>query len=84
MIWENSIETGILPYVNKMTSASLMHVAEHPKLVLWDNPKGYGGEGDERGGWDVGDTCIPVANSCWCMTKNHHNILKYLFSNQNK
>ena len=44
-----------------MTSASSMHEAGHPKLVLWDNPEGQGGEG---GGWrDSGwrDTCIPVA-----------------------
>ena len=27
-----------------------MHDAEHPKLRLWDNPKGCGGEGREVGG----------------------------------
>ena len=31
-----------------MTSASLMPEAQHPKLVLWDNPEGQGGE--ETGG----------------------------------
>ena len=35
-----------------MTRASLMHEAEHPKPVLWDNPEGWGGEG---GGRDVQD-----------------------------
>ena len=34
MIWENSIETCILPYVKDMTSASSMHEAEHSNLVL--------------------------------------------------
>jgi len=29
-----------------MTSASLMHEAGHSKLVLWDNPEGWGGEED--------------------------------------
>jgi len=33
-----------------MTSASLMHEAGHSKLVLWDNPEGWGGEG---GGMEV-------------------------------
>jgi len=33
-----------------MTRANLMHEAEHPKLVLWDNPEGCGGEGREVGG----------------------------------
>ena len=32
-----------------MTSASLMHEAGHPKLVLWDNPEGWGGEKGEGG-----------------------------------
>ena len=27
-----------------MTSANWMHEAGHPKLVLWDNPEGWGGE----------------------------------------
>ena len=40
MICENSIETCILPRVRQMTSASVMHEAGHPKLVLWDNPEG--------------------------------------------
>ena len=25
-----------------------MHEARHPNLVLWDNPEGWGGEGEER------------------------------------
>ena len=49
----NSIETCILPYVKQMTSANWMYEAGHPKLVLWDNPEGWGGEG---GGSGVQDT----------------------------
>ena len=49
MIWENSIETYILPYVKQMTSASLMHEAEHPKPVRWVNPEGWYGEGGGPG-----------------------------------
>ena len=48
MICENSIETYTLPYVNQITSVSLMHDAGHPKLVLCDKLEGWGGEGDER------------------------------------
>ena len=33
-----------------MTSASSMHEAGYPKLVLWDNPEGWGGEGGGRRG----------------------------------
>ena len=49
IIWENSIETCILSYVRQMTSASLMHETGHSKLVHWDNPEGWDGEGGGRG-----------------------------------
>ena len=49
IIWENSIETCILPYVKKMTSGNLMHEAGQSKPVLWDNPVGWCGEGSSRG-----------------------------------
>ena len=32
-----------------MTSASLMNEARYSKLVLWDNPEGWGGKRGERG-----------------------------------
>ena len=32
-----------------MTSENLMHEAGHSKLVFWDNPEGWGGEGGDRG-----------------------------------
>ena len=77
MIWENSLETCILPYVKQMNNASLMHEAGHSKPLLWNNPEGWGGEGGGRGfrmGGHVG-TCG------WFMSmygENHHNIVKYL------
>ena len=39
-----------------MTSASLMHEAEHSKLVLWDDPEGWSGEGGGKGFRTVGHT----------------------------
>ena len=54
IIWENSIETCILPYVKQMTSSSLMHETGHSKLVHWDNPEGWDGEEGGRGVWDGG------------------------------
>ena len=45
MIWENTIETCILPYVKQTTSASSTREAGHSKLVLWDNPVRWGGGG---------------------------------------
>ena len=63
-----------------MTSASLMHETGHSKLVLRDNPEGWGGEGDGREAQDGGHMCT---YGCFMLMygKNHHNILKYLASN---
>ena len=41
-------------YVKQMTSTSSMCEAEHSKLVLWDNPEGWGGEGGGSGVQDGG------------------------------
>ena len=51
-----------------MTSASLMHEAGPSKPVLWDNPEGWDGR-EVGGGFRMGDTCAPVADSCRCMAK---------------
>ena len=58
MMWENGIETCILPYVKQMTNASSMHEAGQSKLVLWDNPEGWGEEGGGRGVQDCGHMYI--------------------------
>ena len=51
-----------------MTSVNSMHEAGYPKLVHWDNPEGWGGEGVD-GGWGCWDTCTLMADSCQCMAK---------------
>ena len=68
MIWENGVETCILTYVKQITSPNLMHETGHLKLLHWDNPEGWDGEG--RGwGFRMGNTCTPMADSCQCMAK---------------
>ena len=49
MIFHNSFETRILPYVKLMTSVSSMREVGHSKPMLWDNREGWGGEGGRRG-----------------------------------
>ena len=75
MIWKNSTEACLLPYVKEMARASLMHKAGHPKPALWDNPEGRGGEGGGGGFMTGGHRFI-----CgWLMSiysRNHHNIVK--------
>ena len=48
--------------------SKLMHETGHSKLVHWDNREGWDGEG-AGGGFGMGDTCTPVADSCQCMAK---------------
>ena len=54
MIWENSIETFILPYVKSITSPVLMDEKGHSGAVHWDDPEGWDGEGGGRGVQDGG------------------------------
>ena len=66
-----------------MSSASSMHEAEHPKLVLWDNQEGWGrkeGRRDRRGVLDGGTHVHPwlIHVDVW---QNHHNIVKQLVFN---
>ena len=60
MIWENSTETCILPYVKQIASPGSMHETGCSGPVHWDDPEGWGG----RRGFRMGDTCTPVADSC--------------------
>ena len=60
MIWENGIEICIISYMTRVTSPSSMHNTGCLGLVHWDDPEGWYGEG---GGFRVGNTCIPVADS---------------------
>ena len=55
-----------------MTNPNLMHETGYSKLV---HPVGWDGEGGERGGLGLGDTCTPMADSCQ-YGKTHHNIVK--------
>ena len=42
-----------------MTSANLMHETGNSKLVLWNNPEGWGGEGGGREVQDAGTHVHP-------------------------
>ena len=67
-IWENAIETCIISYMKQIASPGSMHDTACLGLVHWDDPEGWYGEGEGRRVQD-GDTCIPVADSCWYMAK---------------
>ena len=49
MIWENGIETCILPYVKRIASPGLMHQTGCSGLVHWDDPEEWDGEGGGKG-----------------------------------
>ena len=80
MMWENSIEACVLPYVEQMTSASSMHEAGHPKQVLCDNTPKEGWVGREvGGGFRMAGVGGHMYTSDWLTSlysKTHHNIVK--------
>ena len=45
-----------------------MNEVGHSKLVHWDNPEGWDGEGG-RMDFRMGDACTPMADSYECMAK---------------
>ena len=49
MIWENSTETCILPYVKQIASPGLMHETGCSGLVHWVDSEGWDGEGGGNG-----------------------------------
>ena len=63
MIWENGIETCIVPYKKCIASPGSMQDTGCLGLVLGDDPEGWYGEGGGRG-FRMGNTCTPVADSC--------------------
>ena len=75
MIWENSTETCVLSYLKQITSPGSMHETGHSKLVHWDNPEGWDGEG---GGTGVqGGRHVYIHG--WFMSmygKDHHSIVE--------
>ena len=67
VIWENSIETYItICETDRQSGFDAWDRVLGP--VHWDDPEGWDGEGGGREAQD-GDTCIPMADSCQCMTK---------------
>ena len=50
MIWENSTEMCVLPYVNQITSPSSMHETGHSALGQ-PSGMGWGRSGEGGSGW---------------------------------
>ena len=59
-IWENGIETCRISCKKRVASPGSMHDTGCLGLVHWDDPEGGYGEG---GGFRMGNTGIPVADS---------------------
>ena len=71
MIWENGIETCKLSHVKQITSPGSMHDTGCSGLVYWMTWRdGMGRE--VGGGFRMGNTCTPIADSSQCMAKPIH------------
>ena len=75
MIWENSTETCMLPYVKQMSSQRSMHETGLSKLVHWDDPEGWDAEEGGRGFQD-GEHMYTYGWFIWMYGKNHYNFVK--------
>ena len=75
MIWENSIETCILPYVKQVTSPGLMRETGHSGPVHGDDPEGWDWEGDGKGVQD-GEHMYTHGWFTSMYGKNHYSIIK--------
>ena len=62
-IWENGIETCTISYMKRVASPGSMHDTGCLGLVHWDNQRDGKGT-EDGGGFRMGNTCIPVAESC--------------------
>ena len=62
MVWENGIEISIISYMQRVASPGSMHDTGYLGLVHWDDPERCMGR-EEGGGFRMGNTCIPVADS---------------------
>ena len=65
-IWENGIETYKISCMKRVTSPGSMHDTGCLGLVHWDDPEGGYWEG---GGFRMGNTGIPVADSFQYLAK---------------
>ena len=64
MIWENGIETCIISYVKRIASPGSMPDTACSGLVRWDDPEHPSMGREVGGGFRMGNTCTPVADSC--------------------
>ena len=65
-IWENGIETRKISCMKQVASPGSMHDTGCLGLVHWNDPEEWYGNGmgrEEGGGFRMGNTCIPVADS---------------------
>ena len=65
-IWENGIETCKLSCMKRVASPGSMHDTGCLGLVHWNDPEEWYGNGmgrEEGGGFRMGNTCVPVADS---------------------
>ena len=75
MIWEGSIETCMLSFVKWIARPGSINETGCSRLVHWDDPGGWDGEGGGRGVLDGEPMCIHG----WFISmfgKNHYNIVK--------
>ena len=55
-------------------------MAQETQQGLCINLEGWNGERDRREVQKGGDICIPMADSCWCLTKQQNSVKNLSFN----
>ena len=76
MIWGNGIEICIISYMERVTSPGSMQDTGCLRLVHWDGPEGWYGEGGERRGSGLG-THLHLWQIHVDVWQNQYNIVKF-------
>ena len=63
MIWDNGIETCVISYMKQITSPGSMHDTGCLGWCTGTTQRDGTGR-EEEGGFRMGNTCTPVADSC--------------------
>ena len=64
MMWENGIESCTISYKGRITSLGSMQGAGCFGLVHWDDTEEWWEWAEVRGGFGIGNTYTPMADSC--------------------
>ena len=68
---KSNTDTYTLPYVKQIVNGNLLYDPGSSNPVLCETLEGWDGVGVERKVQEGGGICMPMADSCLCMTESN-------------